>query len=287
MRTPGIWARLSVPAWLLLPAAVVVAGGWEGNDDHEMHFPQLPDPDGWDVPSWVQERVGDPGQEESVRAGFFRDDWRCRRTGPVTEIHFWVSMKDDLAGPDPQHVPFRIHSLRMGIAGNIPEGPEGFSLPGGTRWAGAGTEHTLRVRYAGRGQQRWFDPATGKVGPTREANYYQVSVTDIADPFVQQQGETYWLMPMISLARNPITGDRVELGWKTADLKQYPNPHAGDLFGGSAVYVFVRGSMGVREDRQLIIDGETRDLAFVIAPEPATLALLTAGGMVLLLRRRT
>jgi hypothetical protein len=47
--------------------------------DHKMHFPQLPDPTGWDV-----------------KAGCLEDDWECSETGYVTDIHFWGSWHGDM-----------------------------------------------------------------------------------------------------------------------------------------------------------------------------------------------
>ena len=51
---------------------------WMEGDDHKMHFPQLPDPNGWDI-----EIVS--FQHEVA------DDWICSKTGPVNDIHFWTS----------------------------------------------------------------------------------------------------------------------------------------------------------------------------------------------------
>ncbi|MCJ7578787.1 MAG: hypothetical protein MUO91_10085, partial [candidate division Zixibacteria bacterium] len=48
--------------------------------NHKMHFPQLPDLEGWDV--------------YAVYPKTLADDWKCSATGPVTDIHFWGSWKD-------------------------------------------------------------------------------------------------------------------------------------------------------------------------------------------------
>jgi hypothetical protein len=49
--------------------------------EHKMHFPQLPDPTGWDV-----------------RAYCIEDDWQCSETGYVSDIHFWGSWHADEVG---------------------------------------------------------------------------------------------------------------------------------------------------------------------------------------------
>ena len=58
-------------------------GDWEPGDGHKMHFPQLPDPTGWDV-DLVTDTV--------------YDDFLCTQTGPIEDIHFWASWKGDVIG---------------------------------------------------------------------------------------------------------------------------------------------------------------------------------------------
>lgn len=54
---------------------------WIPSDGHKMHYPQLPDPSGWDVNAMV----------DQVFARKLADDWRCSESGPVKDIHFWGS----------------------------------------------------------------------------------------------------------------------------------------------------------------------------------------------------
>ena len=67
-------------AVLFGPAALA---DWDEGDPHKMHYPQLPDPNGWDVEisSWSHE---------------IADDWMCSASGPVDDLHFWYSTMDDL-----------------------------------------------------------------------------------------------------------------------------------------------------------------------------------------------
>ena len=67
-------AVFTLPAW----------ADWQPGDGHKMHFPQLPDENGWDV----------KGCEGICLA----DDWECSESGPVTDIHFWGSWKNGEAG---------------------------------------------------------------------------------------------------------------------------------------------------------------------------------------------
>ena len=59
---------VALPAW----------ADWDEGDDYKMHYPQMPDPTGWDiclVDQWVA------------------DDFTCTESGPITDIHFWISWR--------------------------------------------------------------------------------------------------------------------------------------------------------------------------------------------------
>ena len=71
---------LAVLAVVFVLAAPAVAD-WDPADGHKMHFPQLPDPNGWDV---------------NVTADTMYDDWKCGGTGPVSDVHFWTSWQNDI-----------------------------------------------------------------------------------------------------------------------------------------------------------------------------------------------
>src|SRR5262245_31500720 len=92
---------------------------WAVGDSFKMHFPQLPDPNGLDV-SFERPRM-------------LADDWLCTETGPVSDIHFWLSHQGD---PDP--LPLLL-GLRVEIFANIPASPlGGFSRPGASLWSAGG-----------------------------------------------------------------------------------------------------------------------------------------------------
>ncbi len=73
---------------------------WVPADGHKMHFPQLPDPSGWDVYGVAPMVLG--------------DDWQCSQTGPVEDIHFWGSWLDDNVGA--------ITSFDVSIRADVPAG---------------------------------------------------------------------------------------------------------------------------------------------------------------------
>ena len=59
---------------------------WEPGDGHKMHFPQLPDPAGWDIGA---------AQGQFICQA---DDYMCSETGKVTDIHVWGSWKGGEVG---------------------------------------------------------------------------------------------------------------------------------------------------------------------------------------------
>ena len=80
MRAAVVVAVISAVAMF----ATAARADWDTGDPHKMHFPQLPDPDGWDV---------------NINGDAMFDDWKCSSTGPVEDIHFWVSNKGDVWNP--------------------------------------------------------------------------------------------------------------------------------------------------------------------------------------------
>ncbi|MHC4866422.1 MAG: DUF7901 domain-containing protein [Planctomycetota bacterium] len=123
-------------------ASAAVLGDWDQGDGHKMHYPQLPKQGGFDV---------------AFNQGRLADDWECSETGPVTDIHFWVSWyRDDL-------LPIDGFSVR--IWSDNPMGINGWSEPNELLWE--------RDFYAG--------------------DWQQINIVDIDPPFDQNEGEIYWL----------------------------------------------------------------------------------------------
>jgi len=259
---------------LALPAAAMA--DWDPGDPYKMHCPQMPDLDGWDV-DFQHFTIDQP------ETAFPADDWECTQTGPVTDFHFWVSMKGDTLESNPLgEVPFTIRFLGAWIFGNLPDGGNGYSVPNiaDLKWGGF-VENFAQVRHWATSPQGWFDPLTGEVTPGDHDHIYQVNVTGITEipgqlspPFVQEKGEIYWLR--LGVYAQNEADEWVDLGWKTTDGQ----------FMDDAVYMYRDLVHNIEEYRELIIDGESRDLSFVITPEPATLSLLALGCLGALLRRR-
>lgn len=238
---------------LAVTAVLALAGpawaDWDPGDGHKMHYPQLPDPQGWDV-NFTEPKI-------------LADDWRCTQSGPVSDIHFWFSSRYD--------EPFELLNVHASIHDDDLSNPD-FSQPGELLWQHDFDMSQFTVRDWGTGQQGWFDPNTGEVYQEDHFMIFQCNIEGIDDPFPQVEGKIYWL-DLTVFGIGPL--GQAELGWKTSM----------DHFRDDAVW----SDFGTAESWVPLYDpftGETLDLAFVITPEPGTMALLAIGGVAVLLRRR-
>lgn len=261
--------------WCLITAQAVAGlataahADWNPGDGHKMHFPQLPDPTGWDVEFFTS----------SNKVG---DDWVCSQTGPVGDIHIWLSWQaDNVNGGG---LPGTIDQIGVEIYDNDLSGP--YSKPGQQLWGGLFDPNSPNVtrRPYGQGDQGWYSPQQGtqqgQAWQRPDHQFYeQLNIVNIDDPFVQVEGEVYWLVMWVDW----FEGIQNPAGWKTADVDQYPQPFTGQHFEDDAVWwEWTTGQWHEIIDPQT---GLSLDLAFVITPEPASLALLALGGLALVRRR--
>ncbi len=242
-------AVLAVSAFLIAPARA----DWNPGDSYKMHYPQLPDPFGWDV------AVGTVSPPPPAAVA---DDWLCTQTGPVSDIHIWFSMRGD-APPNPSLMAFTIWS-------DIPRQGTNFSRPGTMLWNQVFSPTDYTTRLYGSGDQGYYDPNNGIVSPADHFNIWQLnlSMTNPAAAFVQQQGQIYWL----GVNFEPTWGN---VGWKTSL----------DHFNDDAVWWNFAG--GQWQELFDPLTGQSMDMAFVITtvPEPGSVALLLVGAGILGLRR--
>lgn len=230
-------------------AVTPVMADWNVGDPHKMHYPQLPDPMGIDVSFRSPEVLA--------------DDWQCTWTGPVSDIHFWFSALNDSQ--------FDIFNVHISIHSNIPATPQvPFSKPGELLWQRDFGPNDVTWRWAGEGPQGWYVPENGYFNPVDHFNYYQMNIEDIVDPFVQTMDEIYWLDISISSS--------TALGWKSSISPQFMD---------TAVWGILPNPVWqpVYDPRDPGFVVVPLDLAFVITPEPGTLALFGILGLVALRRR--
>ncbi len=292
---------LSISIVLLLLATAALAD-WDPGDGHKMHYPQLPDINGWDVAATAT----GPAGESIVR--HVADDWKCSETGPVLDIHFWGSWKNGIKGT--------VESFMIEIWADDPAGPGGYfpdneystplyrftdehypaddpmnGEPGRYWFYGAylgGGEVTERLYDAG--DQGWFDPHDGTYNPVdhQEIYQYNIDMRDLANVFHQEEGNIYWLQ-ITAILDETQSPPGAQWGWKTTrdhwnDDAVYwdsqttvPDGFPHETWNDLPVYIELRDP----QDQEISLD-----MAFVITPEPATLGLLLIGGLALLRRRR-
>jgi hypothetical protein len=267
--------RLSVAISIvaaLLPYAVVSAD-WEVGQPSD--FCQLPDPTGWDVYS---EWGTGPLATEGYGAA---NDWTATESGAVTAIHFWGSWKNDAVGTTGK--------ILMQIFSNdtISGGHGSFPRPDEALWSRVIETDEYTSRLYTTGDQGWYDPRyTDHWDRHNHDNMYQYNIASIDDPFIQQAGETYWLM---------ISMDYLgcEWGWKTSldvqgnssvfwDSYETWGPHCSWWRHPEIDWKWTQLTtpLGHHDPRVPV------DMAFVIVPEPATLFLLAAGAAAVLRRRK-
>lgn len=207
---------------VLVCSAYTAWGDWAPKDGHKMHEPQLPDSAGWDI---------------CLNHQVVADDFRCSATGPITDIHFWISWRGDVDA---------FKSLLWNI--RICEDMRG--RPGKIVWTWTQGDGEVAWRLAGEGDQGWRCPEQNLTVRSDHHNYYQVNITHIRQSFNQEKGRVYWLV----IGADMGVG-KSEVGWKTSRSRFY----------SPAVYL-----MGGKS--WTAIGEAAYDLAFVITgyrePEP-------------------
>jgi hypothetical protein len=203
-----------VPVLVLLVSSTLTLADWSPGDDYKMHSPQLPNPNGWDI-CLIHQPIA--------------DDFKCSQSGPITDIHFWVSWKDNVAN-------FRAVEWQVSIHSDM-AGQPGINL-----WTLDPNRTDISSRPYGTGDQGWHCPRNSLTISHDHTNIYQVNITKISKPCNQTKGNKYWLVIQAKMGTSTA-----EVGWKTSTSSYF----------GKAVYQTAIGGwvpIGTKDD----------DLAFVI-----------------------
>jgi len=170
-----------------------------------MHYPQLPDLIGWDV--MATSTFPPPGQGMVLA-----DDWQCSQSGPVEDIHFWGSWKDQDGNPVTDDYESTIPWFTIGIWSNDPGPP---SRPNVLLWSWEGEipgnpsePPTL---------EGWMDPIQPiplNVIYNDHVPYwrYDFILPPGTTPFFQEQDSIYWL----SVTANLTDPAAYQWGWKNS-----------------------------------------------------------------------
>ncbi len=238
----------------VLLASSMAFGDWDPGDGHKMHYPQMPDPFGWDVYADASQTWG---------PGLIADDWQCSQTGPVDDIHLWGSWSQDMID--------EITNVHVSIHSDIPAGTGGanYSMPGDLLWQRDFSATQVMVRPYGTGDQGFYVPEweTNGIWTNDHQGIHQINIDNIDNPFTQNEGTIYWLdIQVTHNAPDPWWG------WKTSI----------DHFNDDAVWWDY--NLGMWQELRDPFTNESLDMAFVITPEPTTLCLIGLGS--LMLRRR-
>lgn len=233
---------------------------WNPGDPYKMHYPQLPDPTGIDV---------------NMTAARLADDFRCTQSGPITDIHFWWSVRGDREGISQNAITSVTAQIYSDVPGGIP-GTPGFSQPGQLLWQRtfSSTQPNVKSRVYSQGTQSFWDPpfTPNTFTPADHFFTYQTNITEIGDAFVQTAGTIYWLSLQVTTA-----SDNYVVGWKTSGSDQFNDTH---------VYQGAAGGWSPNYDPRLPTAPVKLDLAFVITPTPGTAGVLGLGLIGAARRRR-
>ena len=174
---------------LLIGTGTLAVADWDPDDGQKMHYPQEPDPNGWDI-DWGYWLLG--------------DDWKCTECGTVTDIHFWISWWNDEE--------LDIPNIYISIWSNNP-GTE-YSMPEKELWNRTFDIDDLIIAGPWEGEQGWYNPILGEWELKNHFRYYQINIMEIEKPFKQIEGEIYWLVIRMPFNYNVI-------GWKTSISDQF------------------------------------------------------------------
>ena len=266
--------RIAVSAALglgLISFAPVAKADWNPGDPYKMHFPQLPDlsPNGLDVLATFGGYYFDPSQGGYIQLGnkILADDFLCIESGPINDIHIWGSWLYDARDPNAK--------FHLSIHKDIPAGSGGlnYSRPGELLWAM--DLMPARQRMYATAPEQFYDPNTRRIlGPDTQVWQYNFLI-DPSLAFRQQVGTIYWL-DVQYIPSAPFTTNL--FGWKTSIEHWQDDAVFGDNLqpGGPPTFW----------EELMYPTGQSRDMAFVITPEPSVFALVSLGAAALVIFRR-
>ena len=182
---------------------------------------------------------------------------------------------------DPRNVVFKL-SIHKDIPANTLPEPRPFSRPGDLLWE----QHFQPGQFTAApyaqlpptGPGEWFfDPnLNAAIGEDRVV--WQYNFTNFPNLFPQQEGTIYWLdVQAIALGPNGLEDPSRTFGWKTTNPLQTPHFQDDAVFGDTVGFgggsIDPPGWMPLVYPANHPFAGQSIDMAFVITPEPGTIAM--------------
>ena len=135
-------------ALMLLLAATSAQADWPANNTNLVKWLQGPDPtiNGFDV-------LAGPGPQPGAPAIILANDFQCKKTGPITDIHLWTSW----FGFNGSTVVPPI-SITLGIWTDVPANGTVPSHPGTLLWTNTFNSGQYKVRPWSSSDERFWDP---------------------------------------------------------------------------------------------------------------------------------
>lgn len=195
---PVLFITALVVGLLALPLS---AQNWP---NHKMHWPQLPDLIGWDVNATSS--YPPPGQGITLA-----DDWMCMKDGPVEDIHFWGSWKDQDGVPETDDFESTMPWFTLRIWSNNPGPP---SRPDTMLWEWVG--EIPGMPFEPPTLEGWYDPSVIEYLLVNNDHVpywrYDFFLPAGYNPFIQDSGTVYWL----SITAHLFNPAAFQWGWKNS-----------------------------------------------------------------------
>jgi hypothetical protein len=239
---------------------------WNTSDPHAMHWPQLPDTQA-------------TGIDVDLLWSSLADDFRAAQNGPLTQIHFWGSFKDDVLptlGLDSLAFEINIYSNKPAPSSTS------WNQPDKLLW----TKQIQRYRYdvseiTNNIWEGWLEPSTRiyERGNHKRTFQYNICLDEDDDLFSMTLGTTYW----IEIKEIPAQDTKYQFGWKTSrrELQTGGNAVWRNAEFGWTPLVYPEGheSAGKAMDLSLVVVGVAqKDTDFGDAPDPTYSTRLISDG---------
>ena len=282
--------KIFLTASCILFAGTIAMGDWDEGDPAK--WAQMPDMSANGLDVWSSTINPDAGDMTLA------DDFECRSTGRVTDLHFWGSWYHDLdEGHDimsQQGPGFVIRFLS-----DIPaeQSATGHSMPGEVLWTDyvAITEVGIQEWSPGPISGGFYTPiiSTDDGWVDENETIFQYNIHWPGTGF-QQTGtadnpQVYWVSIQAIVLADPAF---YVWGWHSSnehwndDAVSMHQEYSSSGLNGDWEELRYPTGPGYNSGLEHPLAGDSIDLAFVIVPEPGTIGLLLLGGLALRRRRR-